>query len=141
MGLKFPVTTNSVPDVTFDANVAAVSPAVDPTSDVGLVRIRIANPKGLLRLGMFLTAQLPLETHANALVVPAKAIYRGEDSKPQVYRIGIDKSEAKTASIPVTVGIETPEQTELLDGVKEGDTVVLEGGYGLPDGAKVKVKP
>ncbi|HTD24345.1 MAG TPA: efflux RND transporter periplasmic adaptor subunit [Terriglobales bacterium] len=140
VGLKFNVTSDSVPGATFNGNVAAVSPAVDPTSDVGLVRIRIANPQGLLRLGMFLTAQLPLETHSNALVVPSKAIYRGEDSKPQVYRVEVDKAEAKAAIAAVTLGIETSDQTELLDGVKEGDTVVLEGGYGLPDGAKVKVK-
>ncbi len=89
---------------------------------------------------MFLTAQLPLETHANALVVPSKAIYRGEDSQPLVYRVEVDKAEAKAAIAPVTLGIETSDQTELLSGVKEGDTVVLEGGYGLPDGAKVKVK-
>src|SRR5260370_1249153 len=134
------VTSGSVPGVTFNGNVAAVSPAVDPTSDVGLVRIRITNPQGLLRLGMFLTAQLPLETHANALVVPSKAIYRGEDSQPLVYRLEVDKAEAKAAIAPVTLGIETSDQTELLSGVKEGDTVVLEGGYGLPGGAQVKVK-
>ncbi len=136
LGLKFPVTSDSVPGLTFDANVVAVSPAVDPGSDVGLVRIRIANPKGLLRLGMFLTAQLPLETHPNALVVPAKAIYRGEDSQPGVYRV----QGADAEMVPVTFGIETPDTVELVSGINEGDTVILDGGYGLPEKAKVKVK-
>src|SRR5262249_17973539 len=137
------------------ASVAAVSPAVDPGSDVGLVRIRIANPKGLLRLGMFLTASLPLETHRNTLLVPPQAIYRGEDSSPHLYRVEEEKAqkpdgktETKSESgggkvakvVPVTLGIETPDKVELLSGPHEGDTVVLEGGYGLPDGAKVKDK-
>jgi len=136
VGLKFPVTSDAVSGVTFNASVVAVSPAVDPTSDVGLVRIRIANPQGLLRLGMFLTAQLPLETHPNALVVPAKAIYRGEDSQPRVYRVKGEDAEM----VPVTLGIETPDTVELVSGINEGDTVILDGGYGLPEHAKVKVK-
>jgi RND family efflux transporter MFP subunit len=162
-GQKFPVTNENFPDVTFDASVAAVAPAVDPGSDVGLVRIRLANPKGVLRLGMFLTASLPLETHHNTLVVPPQAIYRGEDSSPHVYRVEEEKpekpdakAEAKSETkgdgkedsgtemaakiVPVTLGIETPDKVELLSGPNEGDPVILEGGYGLPDGAKVKVK-
>jgi RND family efflux transporter MFP subunit len=157
-GQKFAVTNENVPDVTFDASVAAVSPAVDPASDVGLVRIRILNPKGLLRLGMFLTAPLPLETHHNTLVVPPQAIYRGEDSSPHVYRVEDEKAEKSDAKgesksntkdsgpraaakvVPVTLGIETRDKIELLSGPNEGDTVVLDGGYGLSDGAKVAVK-
>jgi membrane fusion protein (multidrug efflux system) len=160
-GQKFAVTNENFPDVTFDASVAAVSPAVDPGSDVGLVRIRIANPKGMLRLGMFLTAPLPLEIHHNALVVPPQAIYRGDDSSPHVYRVEQEKPEkpgaqdnAKSGTkgeaesesgavakiVPVTLGIETADKVELLSGPNEGETVVREGGYGLPDGAKLKVK-
>jgi membrane fusion protein (multidrug efflux system) len=162
-GQKFTVASDAVPGVTFDASVAAVSPAVDPASDVGLVRIRILNPQGLLRLGMFLTAPLPLETHRNTLVVPPQAIYRGEDASPQIYRVEQEKpekadaksgakSEEKSAGkaepssgmvakiMPVTLGIETPDKVELLSGPSEGDTIILDGGYGLPDGAKLKVK-
>lgn len=136
VGQKFTVSSDAVPGVAFDASVAAVSPAVDPGSDVGLVRIRIANPKGLLRLGMFLTAPLPLENHRNTLVVPPQSIYRGEDSSPHVYRVEGDTAKV----VPVTLGIETPDKVELLSGVNEGDAIIRDGGYGLPDGAKVKVK-
>ena len=41
---------------------------------------------------------------------------------------------------PVKLGIETKGQVELLSGVQAGDTVVLSGGYGLKDHAKIKVK-
>lgn len=61
--------------------MVAISPAVDPGTNVGLVRIRIANSAGLLRLGMYLAAQIPLETHAQALVVPPQAIYRYQEGK------------------------------------------------------------
>ncbi|MGH9580007.1 MAG: efflux RND transporter periplasmic adaptor subunit [Terriglobales bacterium] len=117
--------------------IVAVSPAVESASDVGLVRIRLANPGGVLRLGMFLTAQLPLETHLQALSVPPQAVYRNENGQHQVYRVVGETAEA----VPVTLGLETADRVELLSGVGEGDTVILHGGYGLSDHARVQVKP
>ncbi len=136
VGQNVEITSDSFPGRKFPGRVVAISPAVDPATDVGLVRIRISNRGGLLRLGMFLSAQLPLHTDANALVVPTQAVYRDENGQPQVYRVQGEDAEA----VPVKVGIETPDRIELLSGVKEGDTVILSGGYGLGDHAKVKVK-
>lgn len=131
------VTTDALPGKTFPGRIVAVSPAVDPATNVGLVRIRLANPGGLLRLGMFLTTQVPVEAHKNALTVPPQAIYKNENGQPRVFLV--DKDSATAA--PVRLGIETSDRVELLDGVKEGDTVIFTGGYGLGDKAKVSVKP
>jgi len=89
-----------------------------------------------LRLGMFLSVQIPLETHARALVVPPQAIYRDPEGQPRVYRVQGDTAEA----VPVKLGLESQDSVELLSGVADGQTVILTGGYGLPDRAKVKVK-
>jgi hypothetical protein len=43
--------------------------------------------------------------------------------------------------VAVQVGVTTRDQAEILTGVKEGDTVVLAGGYGLPEKSKIHVKP
>jgi membrane fusion protein (multidrug efflux system) len=40
---------------------------------------------------------------------------------------------------PVTIGIRTPDKVEIVDGLKGGETVVIEGNYALPD--KTKVEP
>ena len=117
--------------------VVAISPAVDPATNVGLVRIRIANGAGLLRLGMFLSAAVPLETHVKALVVPPQAVYRDQSGQPRVYRVQGDSA----AAVPVRLGLETQDRVELLSGVKDGDSIILSGGFGLPEHAKVKVKP
>jgi RND family efflux transporter MFP subunit len=131
------ITSEAFPGKTFQGRVAAISPSVDPTTNVGLVRVRLANEGGLLRLGMFLNAQVPLETHAQALVVPPQAIYRDQQGRPHVYRMEGENA----VSVPVTLGIETPERYEILSGVKEGDAIVWTGGYGLGEKTKIKVKP
>jgi len=117
--------------------VVAISPAVDPATNVGLVRIRIANPNAVLRLGMFLETRVSLETHANALVVPPKAVYRDEKGEAIVFRVQGDMAEA----VPIKLGIENQGRVEVLSGVQAGDAVILDGGYGLGQRAKVKIKP
>jgi len=136
VGQTVRIATDALPGKEFSARVVAISPAVDPTTNVGLVRIRIANGAGLLRLGMYLTAPLPLETHSMALVVPPQAVYRDQEGRSLVYRVQGQSAEA----VPVKVGIETRERTELLGGVQAGDTVILTNGYGLGEHARIRVK-
>jgi len=137
VGQVLPVRTDAFPDTNFTGRVVAISPGVDPTTNAGLVRIRITNAAGLLRLGMFLTAQVPLETHKLALVVAPEAVYRDAEGQPQIFRVHADKAEA----VPVKLGIENHERVELLSGAEEGEVVILTGAYGLGTGASVKVKP
>ncbi len=131
------ISTDAFPGRSFSGRVVAISPAVDSSTNVGLVRIRIDNRDGLLRLGMFLSASIPLETHSNALVVPPQAIYRDEQGQPHIFSIEGDNATA----VPVKLGIENADKVELLSGGKEGETVILAGGYGLGDKAKIKVQP
>jgi len=136
VGQRMEITSDGMPDAKWEGRVAAVSPAVDPATNMGLVRIELANPGARLRYGMYLSVQLPTETHEGALVVPRKAVYRNEEGSTQVYKV---KGDAVTA-VPVTTGIEAGDRVEVTGAVVPGDTVVLEGGYGLPDGAHVKIK-
>lgn len=134
------VVTESLPGKSFAGHVVAISPAVDPATGVGNVRIRIPNPGGLLRMGTFLSAQVPMDTHARALTVPAEAIYRDQNGEPRVYVVSGDSA----AAVTVTLGIQNKDRVELLPGeaggVKEGDTVILTGGYGLDDKAQIQPK-
>lgn len=136
VGQSLTISSDAFPGKTFTGRVVAISPAVDPATNAGLVRIRFANPGGLLRLGMVLTAQAPVDKHTGALIVPPQSVYRDEQGTPHVYKVSGDNAEAVSAS----QGIQNQDAVELLSGVQEGDTVIVTGGYGLPDKAKVRVK-
>ena len=135
-GTELTITSEIAPGHALTGRVVALSPAVDAATNAGLARIRIANHDGLLRLGMFLTAQVPIETHAGALVLPPQAVYRDAEGHPRVFRV---EGDAATA-VSVTIGIETPERVEITSGVTPGETVILTGGYGLGEKSKVRVK-
>jgi RND family efflux transporter MFP subunit len=136
VGEAIPVSSDSFPGKAFAGRVIAISPTVDPATNVGSIRIRIANPGGDLKLGMYLTAQVPVEKHANALTVPPQSIYHDETGATQVYVVQGDTAKAA----PVKIGIQASDRVEILSGVKAGDTVILTGGYGLGDTTKVKIQ-
>jgi len=136
VGTPVQLTATSLTGRHFTGHVVAVSQAVDPTTNAGLVRVRIPNANSELRLGMFLSAQIPIETHTRVLTVPAQSIYRDQEGKSRVFKVDGENATA----VEVELGIETPERVEILGGVKEGDKIVLTGGYGLEDKAKVKVQ-
>jgi membrane fusion protein (multidrug efflux system) len=135
VGTPVQLTSTALAGRHYAGRVVAVSQAVDPTTNAGLVRVRIPNGNSELRLGMFLSAQIPIETHSKVLTVPAGSIYMDQDGKPRVFKVDGENATA----VEVKLGIQTPDVAEILSGVKEGDTIILTGGYGLEDKAKVKV--
>ena len=135
-GEAFSLQTNAVPDARFTAKIVNVLPAVDPATNNGTVRIRVDNSKHQLKLGQYLSIDLPLKSSGPRLVVPKQAIYPDEAGEPHVYKVTGDQSE----QVPVQLGIQTKDKAEIVSGVNEGDTVILSGGYGLPEKSKVHVK-
>jgi multidrug efflux pump subunit AcrA (membrane-fusion protein) len=101
------------------------------------VRIRIENSKRQLKLGQYLSINLPLKQKGLRLLVPRQAVYPDESGEPHVYQIAGDEA----ISVAVKVGVQSGEKAEILEGVKEGDTVVVTGGYGLPEKSRVHIKP
>lgn len=136
VGESFSLDTAEVPGAQFTARVVNVLPAVDPATNNGTVRIRIDNPKKQLKLGQYLSVNLPLKQQGTALVVPRAAVYPDEEGKPNVYKVTGENAE----QVGVEVGVQTKDKAQILSGVSEGDTVVVTGGYGLPEKAKVHVK-
>ena len=136
-GARFSFQTAAVPGASFSARVIDVLPAVDPVTDNGTVRVRIDNAKRLLKLGMFLTVDLSLKQTSTSLVIPKQAVYPDEAGEPHVYKVTGDEA----TFVPVQLGIQTKDQAQITSGVEDGDTIILSGGYGLPEKTKVRTKP
>ena len=132
VGQAASLSTDAFPDRMFAGSVLAIAPAVDATSNAGLVRVRIANAERLLKVGMFAEARIVLSQRQNALVVPPAAVVRTGDGAA-VYVVSGDTAQ-RTA---VTTGIEKPDAVEILTGLREGQTVLTSSVYGLGDKAKL----
>jgi membrane fusion protein, multidrug efflux system len=124
--------SDAFPGRRFAGSVLAIAPAVDTTTNAGLVRIRIVNADRALKVGMFAECRVALGERPNALTVPPSAVVKSDEGAA-VYVLSGDTAQ-RTA---VKVGLEQPTAIEILSGVKEGDTVLTSSVYGLGEQAKV----
>ncbi|HEY6969588.1 MAG TPA: efflux RND transporter periplasmic adaptor subunit [Candidatus Angelobacter sp.] len=134
-GDKATVKASGLEDVT--GIVTVVSPALDPNSTTVEIWVQAKNANAQLRPGV--TAQLTITTQTvhDALVVPASSLLNLSGNKAQVMVID-PKSKAEARD--VEVGIQAQQGVQIVSGVNEGEQVVTEGAYGLPDKTKVKVE-
>jgi len=114
------------------AVVLAVAPVVDAATGSLLVRIRVPNASGSLKANAVARARITVDVHRGALLVPKAAVVgSGESSAVEIVEQG------KAKSVTVKLGYDDGERVEILEGVKEGMQVVVQGGYAVPDGTPV----
>lgn len=112
---------------------------VDNQINQGTSTIRLKgvlpNPRRVLWPNQFVNARLRVATHRGALVVPATAVQRGP-AGAFVYVIGAD---ATATPRPIQISA-TQGDLAIVDGVQEGERVVVEGQNQLRPGARVAVR-
>ena len=120
-----------------EGKVTVVSPALDPSSTSVEVWLEAKNPKHELRPGTSVQLSLTAQTVKNALVVPMSSVLTAPDGSKSLMLAGNDGRAHQTA---VTLGIRNGDDVQIVGGVKEGDKVISNGAYGLPDKTKIQVE-
>jgi len=130
--------TISVPgmDDPVDAKVSLISPALDTGSTTIEVWLRVDNPKNALKAGTPVHASITGRAARNALLIPIEGVQTAADGSKYVMVIASDGAAHKH---PVTVGIQSNKEAEILTGITAKDSVITTGAYALDDGTKVKV--
>lgn len=140
-GQKATVELDALPGRRFEARVQAVDPLIDANGRSIGVRASITNQQLLLRPGMFARVSTVFGVREKALVIPEEAIVP-QAGRQFVMKLvpGPDNDTLVSQRVPVKVGIRRPGQVEILEGLKEGDTVVTAGQQRLQrDGSPVRV--
>lgn len=122
----------AIPDRVFEGHVSLVNMTADPLTKKFKVEIMVENPDLVLRPNTFGEITLEVSTHENALVIPQKAVLENK----YVFLAQGDVAQRRE----VFLGLQNSELIEVTGGLKEGDLVVIEGNYGLEDGAKIKIE-
>lgn len=133
-GQKAEVTTDFLPGEIFKGHVERISPVVDPGSGTFKVTLELDDANNRLRPGMFITAHIVTATHADAVLVPKKAIVY-DDGFPHVFVV----NDSTATRVRLDVGFEDSDNLEVLEGTKAGDRIVVVGQNGLKDQAKIRV--
>jgi Cu(I)/Ag(I) efflux system membrane fusion protein len=112
------------PGKKFQGKVTYIYPVLDPKTRTVKVRFEFPNPEWKLKPGMFANVELTIPL-GNRLVVPNSAVL---DSGTE-QRIFVAQGEGLFEPRKVRVGLRTQKWYEILDGVKEGETVVSSANF------------
>ena len=119
--------SQSYPGRTFQANVFYAGEIVDEKTRTLDMRALAPNPEGLLKPGMFVQLELPSRRFPDVLQVPSSAVTQLEDETVVFVPVGEGAYEAR----PVKVGRTAGGAVEILDGLEEGESVVVQGVFAL----------
>lgn len=129
--LKF----SAYPGKIFKGKVKAISPVVNPDDRTCKVTIDVANPEEEIKPGMHAEVEIAAEIYEDRLLIPQDAVLVRMGRK---LAFVVEEGIAKWRYIEV--GIENEDYAEVLDGVKEGETVIIEGHFTLAHDANVRIE-
>ena len=135
-GQRLNATSSAYAGRLFDGVVETVDARVDAGTRAVTVRGAFNNPDRALRPGMLMQVRM-LQAARSALLVPEIAVVQvGRESF--VYRV-VEGNAVERAD--VRVGVRRDGMAEIIDGVKAGDRLVIDGTGKLRPGAKIEPKP
>ncbi len=115
------------PGESFRGKVVRLGNQVQPESRTLEVRIEVNNSDGRLKPGMFADLEITTSVTNDVLVVPETAV-QTMDQAPVVF---IARGGNKFEKRPVKIGSPQHGRVQILDGIKPGEQVVIEGGFTL----------
>lgn len=133
-GLKANVTVEAYPDVIFNATVTRVSPVVDAVSRTKEIILHFDSHDERINAGMFAKVKLYTEDYKGSVVMPSDSLTENGDSF-FAYVVNDDSTVSRRL---VKKGKTVDGIVQILEGVKAGEKVVIQGQTALGDGSRIK---
>ncbi len=123
-----------LPGRKWEGDVVYVYPELDKKTRTLRVRLQFENSDESLKPNMYANVKLYTGMKDGILFVPSEAVINSGRMK----RVLIARDGGKFTAHEVTTGIESGDYTEILDGLKEGDKVVVSGQFLIDSEASLK---
>jgi RND family efflux transporter MFP subunit len=117
-----------------EGRIERVAPTVDAATRTTMAEIIVPNAVGALRPGMYADVVLVAREKSDALIVPEDALVRG-NGQTSVLRVVDGTARASR----VRLGIIGDGRAEVLEGIEEGDVIIVKGQYLVDDGDRVRI--
>ena len=125
LGAQAQVRINAYPDKLFAGKVSYVYPTLNAATRTVPVRIELANPGLLLKPAMFAQVELPVSAKGRVVTVPVSAVIDSGTRQIVLIQLGEGRFEPRE----VKLGARSDTDVEIVDGVKEGELVVVAANF------------
>jgi membrane fusion protein, heavy metal efflux system len=127
IGSQALITTPAYPGRQYRGAVSYIDPQVDPQTRTAKVRVEVDNPEPALRLGMYMDCLFANQAGATVPVVPKQAIQAVGPSA--VVFLPVDGQLGHFLQRTVKTGEESSTGVRVLEGLRQGETVVTDGSF------------
>jgi membrane fusion protein (multidrug efflux system) len=137
VGQRAVFTTPTWGERRFEGSVSAINPTVQSDNRSVTLILKIANPGGQLRSGMYARGEITTGHESNALVIPRDSLIpetEGSDSMA-VYVV----REGKAHRVDIRIGGSQQDRVWVRQGLNEGEPVIVEIGPSLKEGTVVRI--
>jgi len=134
------VSARAFPGKQFTGKVHYIAAYVDSNTRTVQVKARIENPDHTLKPGMFCEVQVEIERVTDAILIPETALFRFiSSSKASIYTVG---SDGRISMTSVKMGRRLPGVVQIVDGLSDGDQIIVEGTQkAFPGGTLIPAPP
>jgi membrane fusion protein, macrolide-specific efflux system len=141
MGQTVKLTLDALPDKSWTASITKIAPAAVKATgrdaEVFPVEATLEGADTSIKSGMTADVRILVETRSKALAVPIEAIVK-ESGKSFAKKVKKDESDKKLAEkIEVKVGKSNDREIEILEGLVEGDEIVIDPASSKENEAKL----
>lgn len=134
VGREVEIKFSAYPEKVFKGRTKAISPIINPEDKTCKVVIEVDNPREEIKPGMHAEVEIPAEIYKDRLLVPQEAVLVRSGRK---LAFVVEEGLAKWRYLEV--GLENENYAEIIDGVKEGEVVIIEGHFTLAHDARVRI--
>jgi RND family efflux transporter MFP subunit len=135
IGMKADVKADLYPDMIFKGEIYRIYPTIDNTTKTFTVEVKILNEKLKLRPGMFAKIQLDLGK-GDAILIPNIALVKQTGTDNMYVFMNKNRVAVKTA---VRTGRMIDDRIEILEGLTEGDEIIIIGQNKLENQTPISV--
>jgi multidrug efflux pump subunit AcrA (membrane-fusion protein) len=132
------VTVSARPGMSFSGKVRLVNVSAEPQTRTYMVRITVPNPRSALLVGMIAEARILGNESRDVLTLPGQSLVRDPQGAPQVFVYF--PNEKRVYAKRVTTGEVMDRDVQIVDGVKDSDSVVVAGQQLVREGSVVSAK-
>jgi membrane fusion protein (multidrug efflux system) len=118
-----------------EGQIDLVSPVIDPTTGTIKVTVEIPRYPAGTRPGDFAEVRIVTARHEGVLLVPRTAVI-AEKGELVVFVASADSTAERRV---VKVGFEDEDHAEILEGVSEGESIVIQGQRSLKHGSPLRI--
>jgi len=131
------ISLDAIPNKTLAGKIQTIVPYSDSDARTFLLRVQLSDSNPAIAPGMSASGLLRLKTSTTGIVISRDAILRYPDGRITVWVVNTVDGKHMVSEKSVTTGASFNDHISILEGLKEGERVVVEGNESLRDGQTV----